>query len=146
MKEDFVIILVENDLSHALLIIKIFRKIGFENEILHFENSKEVIDFLLCRGTGAKRTRDASYLLILGVSDISLKEVIKEIKQDISLRIMPIIVITNTDNQRETEECYELGCNIYLVKPVNYREFVDLVSKLGLFLALVKVPKINHEV
>lgn len=146
MREDFVIILAENDLNHALLIIKIFRKIGFENEILHFGNSKEVMDFLFRRGNGPRRAKDTSYLLILGISDSNEKEIIKEIKQDLSLKIMPIIIIANTDNPKETEECYELGCNIYLAKPVNYKEFVDLVSKLGLFLAIVEVPKINHEV
>ncbi|HGE71847.1 TPA: response regulator transcription factor [Candidatus Poribacteria bacterium] len=145
MEEDFVIVLVESDLNHALLIIKNFRKIGFENEILHFRSSKEVVDFLFRRGNGLQRAKDTAYLLILGISNSEGKEIIKEIKQDICLRIMPIIVITNTDSQKETEECYELGCNIYLTKPVDYKEFVDLVNKLGLFLAIVKAPKINHE-
>ncbi|MGB9596181.1 MAG: response regulator [Candidatus Poribacteria bacterium] len=145
MGKDFVIILVENDLNHALLLIKIFRRIGFENEILHFGNNKEVMDFLFQRGNGQRRAKDTSYLLILGISDSNEKRVIREIKQDLSLKIMPIIIIADIDNPKEMEECYELGCNIYLTKPVNYKEFVDLVSKLGLFLAIVEVPRINHE-
>ncbi len=145
MEEDFVIILAESDPNHALLMISNFRKIGFENEILYFKSDKELTDFLFRRGDGLQRSKDTSYLLILGISDIQGKELVREIKQDLSLRIMPIIAITNADNPQEAEEFYELGCNIYLAKPVDYKEFVDLVSNLGLFLAMVKAPKINHE-
>ena len=70
-------------------------------------------------------------------------EVLQQIKQDKEMRKIPVIMITTTDDPREVENCHSLGCSNYIAKPINYDKFVESIRQLGLFLAVVEVPKIN---
>ena len=65
---------------------------------------------------------------------------------DEKLKKMPVIVLTTTDDPRAIEKCHELGCSVYIVKPVEYESFSDAVSKIGLFLSVVEVPQISKAV
>ncbi len=67
-------------------------------------------------------------------------DILARIKEDDDLRRMPVIVLTTTDDQREIQRCYELGCNVYITKPVNYETFAQAIRQLGLFLAVIQVP------
>ena len=71
-------------------------------------------------------------------------EVLRQIKQDDELRKVPVIMLTTTDDPREVEVCHSLGCSHYIVKPVEYDKFAEVLSRLGLFLKIVQVPQINR--
>ena len=68
-------------------------------------------------------------------------EVLRQLKADPATRPIPVIMLTTTDDPREVERCYELGCNVYITKPVEYEEFVKAIKRLGLFLQVVRVPR-----
>ncbi len=147
MRKEVVILVAEDDEGHAGLIRKNLARAGIVNEILHFRDGQEVLDFLLQKGDGPQRQPEASYVLLLDIRMPKLDgvEVLAQVKADPELRKMPVIMITTTDDPKEVERCHALGCNNYITKPVDYESFVNTVRQLGLFLAIVEVPKINGE-
>lgn len=66
-------------------------------------------------------------------------EVLERIKNDDDFKSLPVIMLTTTDDPREVEKCYELGCNIYVTKPVDFLKFAETLKRLGLFIQVVKV-------
>jgi CheY-like chemotaxis protein len=80
-------------------------------------------------------------LLDLNLPDMSGLDILARLKEHEELRRMPVIVLTTTDDQREIQRCYELGCNVYITKPVNYDTFAQAIRQLGLFLAVIQVPE-----
>ncbi len=147
MKEDVVILIAEDDAGHFALVKKNLWRSCIYNDILHFKDGQEILDFLCGRGEGIKRTKDTSYLLLLDIRmpKIDGLEVLKQIKKDGELRKIPVIMLTTTDNPVEVQKCYEAGCSFYIVKPGNYNEFMDAVERLGMFLSLdnVHVPAVD---
>jgi CheY-like chemotaxis protein len=79
-------------------------------------------------------------LLDLNLPVLDGYQVLQRIKSDERTKHIPVVVLTTTDDNREIERCYELGCNIYITKPVEYDQFSEAIRKLGLFLTVVKVP------
>ena len=141
MKEETVIILAEDDKGHANLIVKNLKRTGITNKILHFEDGQETLNFLTGKGDGPHREKGTNYLLLLDISmpKVDGVDVLRQIKYD-KLRKMPVIIITTTDDPREIERCYELGCSNYIVKPVNYEKFNEAFETLGRFLHTVVFP------
>ena len=68
-------------------------------------------------------------------------EVLRALKADARTALVPVIMLTTTDDPREVQRCYQLGCNVYVTKPVDYQTFIDAVKRLGLFLQVVQVPR-----
>jgi CheY-like chemotaxis protein len=118
MRHDTVIILAEDDEGHAGLIIRNLRRTGIDNEILHFKNGEETLNFLLRHNGGSHRKEGVSYVLLLDLRmpKVDGIEVMRQIKQDSQLKNIPVIVITTTDDPGEIELCYALGCSSYIVK------------------------------
>ena len=145
MKEEVVILIVEDDDGHARLIEKNLRRASIKNEILRFTDGQQILDFLFGRGEGRKRENFAPYLLLLDIRIPKMDgvEVLRQIKQDDELRKVPVIMLTTTDDPREVEVCHSLGCSHYIVKPVEYDKFASVLTQLGLFLKIVQVPQIN---
>lgn len=145
MRKEVVIIIAEDDAGHASLIIKNLKRAGITNEIIHFKDGQETLDFLLRRGEGLHRSTDTAYLLLLDIRmpKVDGVEVLQQVKQDKDLCKIPVIMITTTDDPREVEHCHSLGCSNYIAKPINYDKFVEAIRQLGLFLMVVEVPKIN---
>jgi CheY-like chemotaxis protein len=145
--DELVIIVTEDDEGHALLIIKNLRRAGIKNEILHFRNGQEALDFLLQKSNGRNRMKNTPYLLLLDIQmpNVDGTEVLRQIKRHEELRKIPAIMVTTTDDPREIEKCYELGCSVYITKPVSYDKFIDAIKRLGLFIMVVEVPKIYGE-
>ncbi len=141
------LIIAEDDEGHAALIKKNLKRAGFKNDILHCKDGQEVLDFLFLKGEGPHRISGKSYLLLLDIRmpKVDGVEVLRQIKKDPELCKMPVIMVTTTDDPREVDHCHKLGCNIYITKPVDYERFIDAIKKLGLFLAVVKVPKIDGD-
>ena len=71
-------------------------------------------------------------------------EVLRQIKSDPRTALIPVIMLTTTDDPREIQRCYELGCSVYITKPVDYQGFVEAIKRLGLFLQVVRLPENGH--
>ena len=92
-----------------------------------------------------KREQFTPYLLLLDIRIPKMDgiEVLRQVKQDEELRKLPVIMLTTTDDPREVEVCHNLGCSNYIVKPVDFDKFAEVLSRLGLFLKIVQVPQLN---
>ncbi|MFZ2276948.1 MAG: response regulator [Prosthecobacter sp.] len=147
MTEEVVIIIAEDDAGHARLIQKNLGRVGLHNPVQFFENGQDVLDFLFRRGPGPHRKSDTAYLLMLDIRmpKVDGVEALRQIKEDPSLRKLPVIMLTTTDDPREIERCHLLGCNSYIVKPVDYDKFAEAIKQLGMFVSLVQVPEINGQ-
>lgn len=147
MQKEVVILVAEDDEGHAGLIRKNLVRAGIVNELLHFKDGQEILDFLFQKGDARQRRVGDYYVLLLDIRMPKLDgiEVLKQVKSDPELCKIPVIMITTTDDPREVEHCHALGCNNYITKPVGYEDFVNAIRQLGLFLSVVQVPKINGE-
>ncbi len=139
--KEMIILIAEDDDGHACLIEEGLRESGVCNKIIRFPNGEELWRFI--SGTGEDEVRDSakSYLLLLDISMPRMDgiEVLKRIKSDDNLKEIPIIMLTTTDDPREVEHCYKLGCNFYVTKPVDIRKFAETLKRLGLFVQVVKI-------
>jgi len=145
LKKEVVILIAEDDEGHATLIKKNLKRAGLSNQMRHFRDGEGTLNFLLRRGKGLQRDSNVAYLLLLDIRmpKIDGIEVLRKIKEHEELRKIPVIIITTTDDPREVEECHRLGCSNYITKPVDYDLFIKVIKKLGLFLMVVEIPKIN---
>lgn len=145
MNHEVEILIVEDDDGHARLAEKNLRRAGIKNDFLRFKDGQEALDFLFREGAGQKRANHTAYLLLLDIRlpKIDGVEVLRRIKQDEELRKIPVIMLTTMDDPREVDACHRLGCSHYIVKPVEYDNFAEVLKQLGLFLKIVQVPQIN---
>lgn len=145
MLREVEILIAEDDAGHARLIEKNLQRIGLRNTILRFENGQDILEFLFRRGKRQKRVMNTPYLLLLDIRmpKVDGVEVLRQVKADAGLRKLPVIMLTTTDDPREVARCHALGCNNYIVKPVDYEKFSETIKQLGLFISLVQVPEIN---
>jgi len=141
-KQEVTILLVEDDLGHARLIEKNLRRSNITNEIVTVSDGQQAIDYLFCVGTyvGAEHPSPMLVLLDLNLPVLDGYQVLRRMRADGRTKHIPVVILTTTDDTREVAHCYELGCNVYVTKPVDYEQFSEAISKLGLFLAVVTVP------
>jgi CheY-like chemotaxis protein len=144
--KEVVVLIAEDDAGHARLIEKNLTRAGLHNPIQRFEDGQQILDFLFRRGSGPTRLGDTAYLLLLDMRmpKVDGVEVLRQIKADTDLRKLPVIVLTTTEDPREVERCYGLGCNSYLVKPVDYERFSEAIKQLGMYVSLVQVPDLHN--
>jgi len=147
MKGEMVILIAEDDAGHAALIQKNLRRAGITNQIIHFKDGEEALNFLFNGKDENHLVNGMSYLMLLDIRmpKVDGVEVLKRVKEDSKLKKMPVIMITTTDDPREVQHCHELGCSSYITKPIDYDNFVQAIRQLGLFLMVVEVPEINGE-
>ena len=143
-KQSVTIMLVEDDDGHRLLIRENLRAGGVVNDLIEMPDGQQALDYLTRRGRYQDRTKSPRPGLIL--LDIKMPKadgfaVLKAIKSDPELRLIPVLMLTSTDDQLEVNRCYTLGANSYVVKPVRYEEFQDRIRALGLFLDIVRFPE-----
>jgi CheY-like chemotaxis protein len=145
MKKELTIILAEDDEGHASLIKRNLKRSGLLNEIIHFHDGQQTLDYLNSVKDKTENSDNIPSLLLLDIKmpKVDGIEVLGQVKQDPLLKKMPVIMITTTDDPREIEKCHELGCSNYITKPIDYEKFVTAIRKLGLFLLLVEVPDLN---
>lgn len=144
--DEVTIVMAEDDDGHAMLVKERFESVGVFNPIIRFRDGQETWDFLSGAATPAIET-GKGYLLLLDIRMPGLDgiEVLRRVKGDPRLRNMPVIMLTTTDDPREIAACYELGCNNYLTKPIEFERFAEVIKRLGLFIMIVKVSKIKAE-
>ena len=145
MTDDVIILIAEDDEGHFSLIRKNLMRAGVGNEIVRFSNGQETLDFLFGRNGQGVQDRKA-YVLMLDIRmpKVDGVKVLERMRQDQRLRRIPVIILTTTNDPAEVEHCYRLGCSIYIVKPVEYDDFVDAIRKVGSFLLIVSVPRIGE--
>ena len=139
------ILIADDDDGHAFLIEDNLRQAGVTAPILRFSDGQEVLDFLFGRTKGPRFESNRPYLLLLDIRmpKVDGVSVLREIKAAPALRKLPVIILTTTEDPREVERCHELGCNVYMHKPVSFDSFSSAISKLGRFLELLQVPRID---
>jgi len=135
------IIMIEDDEGHARLIEKNVRRAGISNDIRHFRDGTSALEYLHEAPDGPTHNGPALILLDLNLPDMSGTDILSRIKADGNpLKRTPVVVLTTTDDKIEIQRCYDLGCNVYITKPVNYESFADAIRQLGLFLSVIQVP------
>jgi CheY-like chemotaxis protein len=136
------ILLVEDDPGHALLIKKNLRRGGVTEDIIVLDDGQKAVDYLLREGAYAAEEHRPPILILLDLNlpVLSGYQVLKIIKNDERTKKIPVVVLTTTDNPHEVSRCYELGCNMYVTKPIEYEQFSDMIQRLSMFLAIVKTP------
>lgn len=140
------VLIADDDDGHAFLIEDNLRRGGVETSFLRFSDGQELLDYLFGRSRNPTFDPNHPYLLLL---DIRMPKVdgvtaLCQIKADPHLRKLPVIILTTTDDPREIDRCHELGCNVYVHKPVSYQDFVRAITQLGGFVSLVKVPSLQR--
>ena len=137
------IVMVEDDVGHARLIEKNIRRAGVANEIMAFTDGTSALHYLFASDGLRSEVNPHPTLILLDLNlpDMSGIEILKRIKEDDHLRCAPVVVLTTTDDKREIQRCYELGCNVYITKPLNYESFADAIRQLGLFFSVIQVPE-----
>ncbi len=142
MNNPVTIIMIEDDEGHARLIERNIRRSGVNNEIVPFRNGTAAVDYLFGQdGTGADRKGEALLVLLdLNLPDMTGIDILKRVKENKYLKASPVVVLTTTDDSQEIKRCYELGCNVYITKPVNYENFANAIRQLGLFFSVIQVP------
>ena len=141
-RQEVTILLVEDDPGHARLIEKNLRRSNITNDTLVLTDGQQAIDYLFGEGAyeGAKRPAQLLMLLDLNLPVLDGYQVLQRMKTDERTKRVPVVILTTTDDTREVARCYDLGCNVYVTKPVDYEQFSEAIGKLGLFLAVVTVP------
>jgi CheY-like chemotaxis protein len=137
----FTILMVDDDEGHIELARRNLRRIGVSNPIVTVNDGARALDYIFRRGEFAQR--DEVQLLILldinmpgGVNGV---EVLRQMKADPVTRKTPVIMLSTTDDPREIAMCYELGCSVYIKKPIDSVQFVEAMKRLGLFLQIIRV-------
>jgi len=137
------ILIAEDNNGHAELIIEQIQEAGVNNPIRRFHDGQEVIDFLFSKEILDNGGQEFLLLLDIRMPRMDGVEVLEKIKAHPVLRSLPVIMLTTTDDPREIERCYELGCNSYVTKPVEFTAFTKALRNLGLFLSVMRVPEVR---
>ena len=135
------IVMIEDDHGHAKLIEKNIRRANISNDILHFDSGQPALDYLFSEEVRANGPM--LILLDLNLPDMQGTDILAEVKKDERLKRAPVVVLTTTDDKVEIQRCYDLGCNVYITKPVDYESFAGAIRQLGLFLSVMQAPDIE---
>jgi CheY-like chemotaxis protein len=136
------IVMIEDDEGHARLIEKNIRRAGVNNPIKPFTSGTEAVNYLFgADGSGlVNKGKPLLILLDLNLPDMTGVEILGRVKTNEHLKRIPVVVLTTTDDAVEIQRCYDLGCNVYITKPVNYENFAHAIRQLGLFFSVIQVP------
>lgn len=136
------ILLVEDNPNDAELTMEALSGHNLANDVTWVHDGEEALDFLFCRGkySGKSCNELAVVLLDLKLPKVDGLEVLRTIKGDERLKTIPVVVLTSSREERDLVESYKLGVNAYVVKPVDFGEFMNAVERLGAFWAIVNEP------
>ena len=137
-KREITILLAEDDPGHARLIQKNLRRGNIMNPVVTVADGQAALDYLY--GHLGDHHPLMLVLLDLNMPVLDGYQVLERMKADERTRRIPVIVLTTTSDPREVDRCYDLGCNVYVTKPVDYDQFSEAIRKLGLFLSVVTIP------
>ena len=131
--------MVEDDPKDVELTMTALEEYNLANEVIVTRDGEEALDYLYCRGNYASRSSDnpAVMLLDLKLPKVDGLEVLRQVKSDETLRMIPVVVLTSSHEEKDVVASYKLGVNAYVVKPVDFHEFVNAIKELGVFWAVI---------
>lgn len=130
------ILLVEDNLSDATLTIMALKNKNLANKLLHVKDGAEALDYIFAQGAFSNRKIEETpkvILLDINMPKVNGLEVLKKMKSDDRTRRIPVVILTSSNEDRDLIECYKLGANSYIVKPVDFDKFTEAVAELGLY-------------
>jgi len=136
------ILLVEDDPRDVELTMTALEEYNLSNEVVVVTDGEEALDYLFYRGKFQRRSGEnpAVLLLDLKLPKVNGLEVLEKIKADEKLKMIPVVVLTSSREERDMVSSYKLGVNAYVVKPVDFHEFVNAIKELGVFWAIINEP------
>ena len=136
------ILMVEDDPKDVELTLTALEDYNLANEVVVVGDGEKALDYLHFRGEFQMRSGDnpAVILLDLKLPKVDGLEVLKEVKSDEKLKLIPVVVLTSSKEERDMVASYRLGVNAYVVKPVDFHEFVNAIKELGAFWAVINEP------
>ncbi len=139
------ILFVEDSIDDAALTLRGLKKCGLTNTIFHVKDGAEALDFIHCRGVYSSRnSKDYIKLILLDLKmpKVSGIEVLKELKSDPVLKSIPVVILTSSKEDPDIKQCYDLGANSYIVKPVESDNFFHAIKELGMYWMLLNQPSV----
>jgi CheY-like chemotaxis protein len=136
------ILMVEDDPKDVELTLTALEEYNLANEVIVAHDGVEALDYLYCRGQFTDRPAEnpAVILLDLKLPNINGLEVLQQVKSDEKLKLIPVVVLTSSKEEKDMVASYKLGVNAYVVKPVDFHEFVNAIKELGAFWAVINEP------
>jgi len=136
------ILLAEDDPNDVELALSALAEYHLVNEIVVARDGVEALDYVYRRGSFANHPagNPAVILLDLKMPRLDGLQVLRQLKSDEQLRLIPIVILTSSRESQDLAECYRLGVNAYVVKPVRFSEFIEAIKSIGMFWALVNEP------
>ena len=136
------ILMVEDDPKDVELSLAALEEYNLANEVVITRDGQQALDYLYCRGEYSARAREnpAVLLLDLKLPKVDGLEVLQQIKSDERTKMIPVVVLTSSQEEKDMMRSYQLGVNAYVVKPVDFHEFVNAVKELGVFWAVINEP------
>ncbi|HTC89505.1 MAG TPA: response regulator [Bryobacteraceae bacterium] len=136
------ILMVEDDPKDVELSLTALEEYNLANEVVVARDGEEALDYLYCRGKFEARSSEnpAVLLLDLKLPKVDGLEVLQQIKSDEKLKMIPVVVLTSSHEEKDMVASYRLGVNAYVVKPVDFHEFVNAIKELGVFWAVINQP------
>ncbi|HXB21111.1 MAG TPA: response regulator [Candidatus Solibacter sp.] len=136
------ILMVEDDPKDVELTLTALEEYNLANEVIVTRDGEQALDYLYCRGEYKMRSsgNPAVMLLDLKLPKVDGLEVLKQIKSEGELRMIPVVVLTSSKEEKDMVASYKLGVNAYVVKPVDFHEFVNAIKELGVFWAVINEP------
>lgn len=135
------ILIVEDDEGHAILIRENLEAAGVPYPMQHFRDGQAVLDFFAARPPQPNGTGTYIVLLDIRMPKVDGIEVLRRMKADPAFKMVPVIMLTTTDDVREVQRCHQIGCSGYIQKPVDYDKFAEAIRRIGLFVPLLLVPQ-----
>ena len=141
--EERIILLVEDNPDDADLTVRALKKHNIENEVVIANDGAEALDYLFA--TGAYAGRDTSVIPALILLDLNMPkvgglEVLQRIRADDRTKLLPVVILTSSKEEKDLINSYSFGCNSYVGKPVDFKQFTEAVQQLGLYWILLNEP------
>jgi CheY-like chemotaxis protein len=136
------ILLVEDSSNDIELILTSLAENHLSNEVIVVRDGEEALDYLYRRGVFKMRKEGNPIVVLLDLKlpKIDGLEVLARVKSDPVLHLLPVVILTSSNEEPDLRRCYELGTNAYVVKPIDFQEFVSVVKQIGLFWGVVNQP------
>lgn len=140
-ESEFTILIVDDDEGHVELVRRNLRRISLSNPILALSDGSRALDYVFRQGEFAERAPEDP-LILLDINmpgSVNGMEVLRQIKASPITQKTPVIMLSTSDDPREVARCYELGCSVYITKPVDSLRFIEAIRRLGFFLQIVRL-------
>jgi CheY-like chemotaxis protein len=136
------ILMVEDDPKDVELALTALEDYNLANEVVVVRDGEEALNYLYCRNGFASRNsgNPAVMLLDLKLPKVDGLEVLRQVKADEQLKLIPVVVLTSSHEEKDLITSYKLGVNAYVVKPVDFHQFVNAIKELGVFWAVINAP------